>query len=114
MTERVIWDRVEVEQERCTVSWERVVGETGEWLGVEWDMEGRGKNDEEHVGGQALQLYEEGVGDSGRDCGGGCQGQVLGGGGGGQDCWIQQKENLELHADIGTKFVEVPGFDQMR
>lgn len=50
MTERVIWDRVEVEQERCTVSWERVVGETGEWLGVEWDMEGRGKNDEEHVG----------------------------------------------------------------
>ena len=48
----VVGDRVEVGQERCTVRWEGVVGETGEWLGVEWDREGRGKHDGTHGGTQ--------------------------------------------------------------
>ena len=32
---------MEVGQERYTVMQEGLMGETGEWLGVEWDREGR-------------------------------------------------------------------------
>ena len=34
--------RVEIGEERATVRWEGEVGDTGAWLGVEWDREGRG------------------------------------------------------------------------
>ncbi len=41
-------ERVEIGPERATVRWEGEVGDTGAWLGVEWDREGRGKHDGEH------------------------------------------------------------------
>ena len=41
-------ERVDIGTERATVRWEGDVGDTGAWLGVEWDREGRGKHDGEH------------------------------------------------------------------
>ena len=41
-------ERVEIGAERATVRWEGQVGDTGEWLGVEWDRGGRGKHDGQH------------------------------------------------------------------
>ena len=41
-------ERGEIGPERATVRWEGQGGDTGEWLGVEWDRGGRGKHDGQH------------------------------------------------------------------
>ena len=42
--------RVEVGRDKATIRWKGVVGESGEWLGVEWDNSERGKHDGTHRG----------------------------------------------------------------
>ena len=56
----MVGDRVELGQERATIRWEGLVGETGEWLGVEWDRVGRGKHDGEHGGMKYFTPVREG------------------------------------------------------
>lgn len=46
-----VGERLEVGGDRGTVRWVgQVDGTDGEWLGVEWDREGRGKHDGAHKG----------------------------------------------------------------
>jgi len=117
----VVGDRVEVGQERCTIRWEGVVGDTGEWLGVEWDREGRGKHDGEHNNiryftpvrngnncsflrrGKVTQL---GIGlvEAVKDRYGVVEGKTAG---------VEQDKIMDLQAEIGARFVEVVGFDKV-
>ena len=48
--EEVLGVRVEVGRDKATIRWKGVVGESGEWLGVEWDNPERGKHDGTHRG----------------------------------------------------------------
>ena len=48
--EEVLGVRVEVGRDKATIRWKGVVGESGEWLGVEWDNSERGKHDGTHRG----------------------------------------------------------------
>ena len=113
--------RVWVGGERCTVRWEGEVGDTGHWLGVEWDREGRGKHDGEHQGTRYFTPVRQG---------GNCsfirESKVTGPGVGlleavvskygeveGSLAGVEQRGIDELQAEIGARFVEVVGLDKV-
>ena len=51
-----VGERVEVGGDRGTILWVgEVEGTEGEWLGIEWDREGRGKHDGCHKGSTYFQ-----------------------------------------------------------
>ena len=117
----VVGDRVEVGQERATIRWEGVVGQTGEWLGVEWDRQGRGKHDGVHEevryftpvrdGGYSSfvrrgKVTQWGIGlvEAVKERYGEVEGETGG---------VEQKEMEELQAEIGARFVQVVGFDRV-
>jgi len=117
----VVGDRVEVGQERCSIRWEGVVGDTGEWLGVEWDREGRGKHNGEHNGVtyftpvregnncsfvRRAKVTQPGIGlvEAVKDRYGVVEGKTAG---------VEQDKIMDLQAEIGARFVEVVGFDKV-
>jgi len=116
-----VGDRVEVGQERCTVRWEGEVGDTGEWLGVEWDRDGRGKHDGDHKGIKYFSPVREG-----KYCSFLRKSKVTQFGLGlveavqerygmveGKTAGVERSEIDDLQAEIGARFVEVVGFDKV-
>jgi len=90
-------------------------------LGVEWDREGRGKHDGEHDGARYFspvrvgkycsfvrkgKVTQAGIGlvEAVKDRYGVVEGKTAG---------VEQKEMMELQAEIGARFVEVVGFDKV-
>ena len=113
--------RVEIGEERATVRWEGEVGDTGAWLGVEWDREGRGKHDGVHKGVTYFTPVRPG-----NNCSFVRRSKVTNWGVGlmeavvskygevsGATAGVHQKNIDELQAEIGARFVEVVGFDKV-
>jgi len=117
-----VGERIEVGGERGTVRWVGSVdGTEGDWLGVEWDREGRGKHDGTHKGTTYFQPVR-----SGNFCSFLRRAKVEVWGRGllaaveerygaveGDTAGVEEGRMRELQHEIGARFVEVVGFDKV-
>ena len=113
--------RVEIGDARATVRWEGEVGDTGTWLGVEWDCEGRGKHDGVHQDVSYFTPVRPG-----NNCSFVRRTKVTNWGTGllaavktrygeveGVTAGVEQTSIDELQAEIGARFVQVVGMDKI-
>jgi len=115
------YKRVEIGDARATIRWEGEVGDTGSWLGVEWDKVGRGKHDGVHknvsyftpvrlgnncsfVRRTKVTNWGIGVLDAIEKRYGMVEGSMAG---------VKQENVEDLCAEIGARFVEVVGMDKI-
>ena len=114
--------RIEVGGERGVVRWEGEVGDTGHWLGVEWDRQGRGRHGGSHRGQQYFTPSRPGQ----DTCSFVRRAKVTQWGGGlleavrrrygvveGDTAGVEEAGMAELQVEIGARFVQVVGFDKV-